>query len=911
MPVLSGMRTRWITFVGSFVALALGVGLIAATGLALAATFDAPERGPERFAAAPVVVRAADHLRVDTPTGTRTKPLDHPGPVGPRTADRLAALGRTVEDRTFPADVTADPAGADAKQPRTGPGAEAARTGADAKEPRTDPGAEADPAGVDAKQPRTGPGAEAARTGVDAKEPRTGPGAKAARTGADSEKSRPGQEAEVRVGHPWSVAAAAPYRLTSGRAPAAPGEVVVTTRPGGAPLRTGDRVLVRTPAGNAPRTVVGTVAGRGFEDAVFFTDDEAARISPDIDALVVHADATAVRRALGPDSGMDVLTGHDRRRADPDPDRDVRALVSVNALLGTAAGITLFVSAAVVASTFSFAVAQRRREFGLLRTAGATPGQIRRTVCVEAVLVGVLASAAGVWLGAGGAPLLVGRMTEAGLAPPWFALGDASWPLHTAFWTGVFVATAGALVSCHRAGRTAPTEALREAAVDSRVMPASRWAAAVLVLLAGLGLPAVALAFDPGDLLGRKSYITRPMLLVVGCALLAPVLVRPVGRLLTWLPARLPGATGVLVRENTAAGVRRTAAVAAPVLITVALAATLTGTVATLEEARAAEARTATTADYVVTPGQEGRPLAPAFVERARAVEGAVVSVSRSTAVTVLEEGTALVTSEARAVDPARLAAVSDLPVTAGRLSDLDDGAIVVNEEWLTTRVGDRVTVWLGDGRKASLRIAAVLATGTGDNGVYVTRRNAGGAGVDRIDVKVAEGADRRAVAAALHSAGAATGTRVTTRAEWLAANGPGPNDPTRTGLWMILGIALLCTATALANTLVMATSDRGRDLAVLRLAGATVPQVLRLVAAEAVVAVGVGAVLGGLVAAVNLLVVWGALVLLGVMSAVVVPWGTLGLVVAAAALLAAVAAVLPASFALRTRPVELAGARE
>ncbi|WP_203608083.1 ABC transporter permease, partial [Streptomyces anulatus] len=235
------------------------------------------------------------------------------------------------------------------------------------------------------------------------------------------------------------------------------GEVVVTTRPGGAPLRTGDRVLVRTPAGNAPRTVVGTVAGRGFEDAVFFTDDEAARISPDIDALVVHADATAVRRALGPDSGMDVLTGHDRRRADPDPDRDARALVSVNALLGTAAGITLFVSAAVVASTFSFAVAQRRREFGLLRTAGATPGQIRRTVCAEAVLVGVLASAAGVWLGAGGAPLLVGRMTEAGLAPPWFALGDASWPLHTAFWAGVFVATAGALASCHRAGRTAPT----------------------------------------------------------------------------------------------------------------------------------------------------------------------------------------------------------------------------------------------------------------------------------------------------------------------------------------------------------------------------------------------------------------------------------------------------------------------
>ncbi|RAN18201.1 hypothetical protein A3800_14205 [Streptomyces badius] len=86
----------------------------------------------------------------------------------------------------------------------------------------------------------------------------------------------------------------------------------------------------------------------------------------------------------------------------------------------------------------------------------------------------------------------------------------------------------------------------------------------------------------------------------------------------------------------------------------------------------------------------------------------------------------------------------------------------------------------------------------------------------------------------------------------------------------MILGIALLSTATALANTLVRAASGRRRDVAALRLAGAGVPQVLRLVVAEAVAAVGVGAVLGGVVAAVNLLVVWGALALLGVTSAVV-----------------------------------------
>ncbi|WP_221361109.1 ABC transporter permease [Streptomyces beigongshangae] len=828
---LQGMKTRWVTFVGSFIALALGVGLIATTGLALAATFSAPDRGPERFAKAPVVVQASDRLRVDTPIGIRTQPLDNPRPVPEKLAAELAGLGNTVQDRTFPVNVQ-----------------------------------DADLDG----------------------------------------------DGEGTVGHPWSVAGSTPYRFSGGRAPSAPGEVVVTAGPG-AEVRTGDRIRVATSAGTTTQTVVGTVRTAGFETAVFFTDAEAARISPVIDAVVVHAAADAVRAVAGEKTGMVVLTGDERRRADPDPDRDNEALVSVNALLGTAAAITGFVSVFVVASTFSFAVAQRRREFGLLRTAGATPNQVRRMVYAEAVVIGILASAAGCWLGAAGAPRLADWMVDVEIAPRWFAIGNQTWPLHTAFWTGLFVAMAGVLVSSYRAGKVGPTEALRESAVDSRAMPVSRWLMATLVLLTGLGLLGMALVSDPGDVLKRKTYITQPMLLIVGFALFAPVLVRPLTQLLTWLPAQLPGATGVLARENANAGVRRTAAVAAPVIITVALAASLMGTTATINEAKATEARNHTVADFVISSGGEGRSVSPQFVQRIRHVEdeGATVSASRSTGVTVLEEGTALVKSEAKAVTPAGLAAVSDLPVVAGKLTDLDDRSIVVNEEWLTTTVGQQVSVWLGDGRKVSLKVAAVLGTGTGSNGVYLTPRNAAGAGIDRIDVKVKDGADRAAVAATLREAGTATGTEVLTKSEWVNEHYPRSSENTRLGLLMILGIALVYTGIALANTLVMATSDRVRDLAVLRLSGATKPQVLRLVAVEALVVVAVGAVIGGAVAALNLLGVWGALGLLDVWSAVVVPWGTIGAVVAASAVLAIISAVLPASFALRTRPVELAGMRE
>ncbi|MFD7429443.1 FtsX-like permease family protein [Streptomyces sp. NPDC059818] len=843
--VLQGIRTRWVTFAGSFVALALGVGIVATTGMALAATFDAPHRGPERFAAAPVLVRGEDRLRVDTQIGVRTQKLTDPRPVPAELAAALARLGRTAQDRTFPV--------------------------------------------------------SAGNTVLD------GGGHSNAANGGGGHRGG-GERPEI-VGHPWPVAAATPYRLTSGRAPAAAGEVVVTAGddPG---VRTGDRITVTTPAGSGSRTVVGTVRPAGFESAVFFTAAEAARISPGIDAVVVHADPAAVRAAVGEDSGLAVLTGDDRRRADPDPDRDAEALVSVNALLGTAAGITAFVSVSVVASTFSYGVAQRRREFGLLRTAGATPGQVRRLVYAEAVLVGVLASAAGCRLGLLGAPRLASWMAGEGIAPRWFAIGDQSWPLHTAFWTGLAVALAGAVTAAHRAGRTGPVEALRESAVDSGSMPLSRVLLGAAVLLTGAVVVALALVQDPGGVLRRKTYLTQPMLLIVGLALFAPVLVRPVTRFLTWLPARLPGATGVLARENASAGLRRTAAVAAPVLVTVALAASLMGTTATIDAARAAEARAQVTADFVVPADGEHASLSPRFVERARHIPGAAVSASRSTSVTVLEEGTALVRSEARAVDPADAAAVSALPVVAGRFADLDDGGIVVNEEWLTTTVGERVGVWLGDGRKVTLRVVAVLSTGTGNNGVYLTPHNAAGAGIDRIDVGVRGGADRSAVAEALYAAGRATGTGVLTTAQWVRAGHPPTGGSTRLGLLMILAIALVYTGIALANTQVMATADRVRDLAVLRLAGATKAQVLRVVGVEALAVVAVGAVLGAAVAALNLLGVRTALGLLGVGSGVVVPWAVIGLVVVVSAALAVVFAVLPARLALRTRPVELAGTR-
>ncbi|MFB7590323.1 ABC transporter permease [Streptomyces sp. NPDC056169] len=696
--VLSGLRTRWSSFLGGFLALALGVGLLVTMGLGLSATFHAPERSPQRFASSPVVVQGQDRLTLDVRRGPDTvsvaQRLDRPQPVDKELVRELRAR--------------------------------------------------------------------------------------------------------------WTVS-------TSG--------------------------------------------------------------GPD--AVGVDAPAAEVRALVG--DRAQVLTGDERRNADPDPERDAQALVGLNALLGTTGGVTAFVSVFVVASTFAFAVALRRREFGLLRTAGATPGQVRRMLLAEATALGVVASAAGCALGAAGAPLLARALVDGGLAPEWFAVGDAVWPFHLAFWTGLTVALAGAVAASRRAGKVGPTAALREADVDTDVLPLGRALLGTGLLLTGLGLLVWTCVTEPSELLKRKTYTTLPMLLTGGVALLSPLLVRPVARLL-----RLRGAVGTLVRENSAASVRRTAAVAAPVLVTVALAGTLFGSAASVTRTRGVEAREQTAAQYVVS-GPELRPVAGVVPD------GAVVSSTASTSLFVRDGAEAVVKYGARAVaDPAAFAELARLPVVAGDLRDLDDRSIVVNEEFERRRIGETVEVWRADGSgPVRLRVVAVLALGTGDNGPYVTRANAPGAALDRIEARGGGAATARALEA--------SGGTVRTADAWASAGHPASSPQTRLGMILVLGIALVYTVIGLANTLLMATSVRGGELASLRLAGATRAQILRVVTGEALLATAIGTLLGLAVTAAVLGTLGAGLASLSAPVALVLPWGTAGAAAAVCAAVAVAASALPA----------------
>ncbi|WP_380278600.1 FtsX-like permease family protein [Kitasatospora purpeofusca] len=577
-------------------------------------------------------------------------------------------------------------------------------------------------------------------------------------------------------------------------------------------------------------------------------------------------------------------------------------LVSLVAALGTAGGVSAFVSAFVVASTYSYAVAQRRRELGLLRLAGATRAQVRRSVLAEALLLGAAASATGCLLGRLGAPALVGWLSDVGMAPPGFALAPAGWPLPVAFGTGLLVALAGVAVAAHRAGRVGPLDALRAADLDTGVLTAGRLLTGLGLLLTAAVLAGAALATDPADLLHRKTYTTQPMWLTSAAGLLSPLLAPPLVRLLgRAFPVRLTGYAGRLVPANAAAALRRTGAVAAPVLVSVALTGSLAGAPATMGAARSAEARARTAADLVVVPapGHDEGPLLAAL----RAVPGvAALSPTAPTALALVEPDGVTVRAGARmAADPAGLAALARLPLLAGSTAALDDRSLVLPAEWGHPAVGGQVPVVRADGSRTTLRVAAVLRDGLGDNGLYVTAANAPGARVDRVEVRLGPAAR----AADVRAAALPYGATVLTREEWLATGAP-----TRT-VWLrialVLGLALVYAGIALANTLLMATADRRRELALLRLAGATRGQVVRLVTAESVLVAAVGAVLGCLVAAVQLGSLYAALAVLRVPAPLVLPWRPVAAVSVGALVLAAVCAAPAAAWALRSRPVTAA----
>lgn len=123
-------------------------------------------------------------------------------------------------------------------------------------------------------------------------------------------------------------------------------------------------------------------------------------------------------------------------------------------------GIALFVGAFLIYNAFAMTVVERTREFGMLRTIGMTRGQVTGLILLEAGVLGIFGSAAGVGVGmflARGLTNLMGGILNQQLIFVEVPVDDMvfSWAV------GLVVTFLAAGIPAWQAGRVSPMEALR------------------------------------------------------------------------------------------------------------------------------------------------------------------------------------------------------------------------------------------------------------------------------------------------------------------------------------------------------------------------------------------------------------------------------------------------------------------
>src|SRR5579859_7073794 len=288
--------------------------------------------------------------------------------------------------------------------------------------------------------------------------------------------------------HGWSSAALTPYVLTAGHPPAGPGQVVT-----GYPAALGTRLTLAATEPARTVTVVGVARPAHpvtQQTAIFLTDAGATRLAGHpgwVDAIGVLAthglDLSRLRAAAG---GAQVLTGAARGAAEyPGLQAARHTLIPVTAAFG---GLAMFIAMFVVASTLGLSIQQREREIALMRAVAATPGQIRRMIAWEAVIVALAGSAAGIWPGIIAGRALAHALVRHGIEPPNFTLHYDWLPAAAAIVGGIAIALLAVLAAGRRAARVPPTLALTDAAAEPRLLGPGRVIGGVVALAGAVPL---------------------------------------------------------------------------------------------------------------------------------------------------------------------------------------------------------------------------------------------------------------------------------------------------------------------------------------------------------------------------------------------------------------------------------------
>ncbi|MDQ6836556.1 MAG: ABC transporter permease [Actinomycetota bacterium] len=573
------------------------------------------------------------------------------------------------------------------------------------------------------------------------------------------------------------------------------------------------------------------------------------------------------------------------------------------------AGVALFVGSFVIANSLSITIAQRTREFGTLRTLGATRRQVLRSILFESLTIGIVASVVGLLVGLLLAQGLFALFNAAGLTLPNSGTLVKTRTIIVAIVVGVVVTVLASLRPALRATRVEPIAAVREGSVlpERRL---ARYRTAGSAAATALGFAGVLLGLFVASGTGPTLALmgAGALLVFIGIALLSARIVPTLAGWIGWPATKLAGAAGRLARENARRNPQRTASTASALMIGLALV-TL---VAMLSAGIIANFRNSVnelfTGDYAITAENNFSPIPTAASRVASHVPGV-------TAVGDVRAGQGRVlghNAQLTAVDPGlgqviRLHWTHGSQAVFGQLGS--DGAFTTDSFARDhhLHVGSPVAIETPTGTQVRLVVKGIFKPPDGGSPFGPVTLSA--ARWDRLYqqpenlfafVKMI-GGESAANRATLHAALAAfPNAKVQTRHAFID-NQISSLTSVLNILYVLLALSVIVSLFGIVNTLVLSVFERTREIGMLRAVGASRRQIRRMIRHESVITALIGSVIG-----IALGIAFGALLAARVaFIAFTIPVGSLIVFVIAAWVVGLLAAIFPARRASRLQPLQ------
>ena len=538
---------------------------------------------------------------------------------------------------------------------------------------------------------------------------------------------------------------------------------------------------------------------------------------------------------------------------------DIFITIFQNALLVFAA-VALIVSAFIINNTFAIVLGQRIRELGLLRAVGATGRQIRSSVLIEALLIGVVASLVGVFAGMGIAWSIKALIAQVGEGS---GLPDGPLIIATRTWiaaaiVGIGVTLLAAISPARRASRIPPIAALRD---DLSLWSGNNRRRTVVGLLFGVG-GLLATTFGTTSNAGASKQLALlaagALLLFVSISLLSTLIARPAARLLGWPMTRFARASGNLARENASRNPRRTASTASALMVGLALVGMVLVVGTSFKRTFSSALDSSLGADFFIdTEGRNSWGFSPQLVEDIKEIDGVAIAVGFRGGPGTAQMSVAGASKDVIGTQEEGLGRVLDISLIEGTYSGLSDGGVLVHEdpaEDLALAVGDVVSATFPVAGTKDLRVVGIFDDGSilGNWVIDMSTYESGFDPARQSDlfaaIELEKGVEVQSIRSQLDAVAVNYPEAILQDRTEYQQSIEARIDTLLMTVNALVGFAVIIAVLGIVNTLMLSVFERTREIGLLRAVGMTRRQTRRMIRWEAVIIAVFGGVLGILV---------------------------------------------------------------